>query len=99
MAYNNQNQNNGGQAYDKSKDVVFLKVSANPTGKRYLNIEVYSYNSGTTKIRIRPAGANTNPNAEPNKKWISQPGISGITKEEAKSLIDSLTKAVNCPEL
>jgi len=100
MAYNNQNNSGKPESkYDKSKDTVFAKYSCNPSGKKYFNIEVYSYDGGATKIRIRQTAANTNPNADANKKWINLPGISGLKKEELPGLIDCLQKALNCPDL
>jgi hypothetical protein len=85
--------------YDKSKDVVFKKCSCNPTDKKYFNVEVYSYDGGPTKIRIRQTAANSNPNAEQNKKWINLPGISGLKKEEALGLAKCLMDAAQCPDL
>jgi hypothetical protein len=84
--------------YDKSLDNVFKKVSANPTQKKFFNVEVYSYNGGATKIRIRIAAANSNPEAEANKKWINM-GISGLKKEEALALSKLLAEAATAPEL
>jgi hypothetical protein len=97
MAYDNNQKKES--TYDKSKDTVFAKYSCNPTGKKYFNIEVYSYDGGPTKIRIRQTAANTNPNCDANKKWINLPGISGIKPEELGGLIDVLQKAKNCPDL
>lgn len=93
MAYNKDSK------YDKNLDNVFKKVSCNPTEKKYFNVEVYSYNGGTTKVRIRVTAANSNPQAEPNKKWINLPGISGLKKEEALGLAKCLMDAAQCPEL
>lgn len=85
--------------YDKNLDNVFKKVSANPTQKKFFNVEVYSYNGGATKIRIRIAAANSKPDAEANKKWINMPGISGLKKEEALALSKLLADAATAPEL
>lgn len=89
MAYEQKEQ--GG--YDRTKDVVIFKGSVK-SEKRYLNVEVYSYDGGATKIRIKPVAQNTNPQADQNKKWINQKAISAITLEEAQGLIRELTNAV-----
>ena len=80
------------EGYDRDKDKVIFK-DAVKTEKRYLNVEVYSYDGGAAKIRIRPVAKNSNPNADANKKWINQKAISGITKEEIGGLINALEKA------
>lgn len=91
MAYNNQPKEQSG--YDRSKDLVIFKDVVR-SEKRFLNVEVYSYDGGATKIRIKPVAQNTNPNADQNKKWINQKALSAITKQEAEALIVALTKAV-----
>lgn len=91
MGYDNQKQGDSG--YDKTKDRLIFKSSSNATGKKYLNVEVYSYDGGPEKIRIRQTAANSNPNADANKKWINLPGISGLKKEEALALSKSLAEA------
>lgn len=79
--------------YDRTKDkVAFKDVVASE--KRFLNVEVYSYDGGSTKIRIKPVAKNTNPDADKNKQWINQKALSGLTKEEAQGLIRALTNAV-----
>lgn len=94
MAYTNNNQQQGEKSgYDRTKDVVIFKACSK-TEKRYLNVEVYSYDGGATKIRIRPTVKNTNPEADKNKQWINMKGISQLTVEEANGLIKSLTDAV-----
>lgn len=82
------------EGYDKSKDVVLFKEGFNHTTKRWLNVEAYQYNNGTPKIRVRVSNLNSNPNCEPNKKWINVPGLKGLTKEEAISLKKSIEKAL-----
>ena len=94
MAYQNGNNQQQDSGYDRTKDIVLFKDSAK-SEKRYLNVEVYSYDGGPTSIRIRPCAKNTNPNADPNKKWINQKGISQISKEEAQGLIKVLQVAIN----
>jgi hypothetical protein len=87
------NNNQKGNTYDKSKDQIFCKDSSNVTGNRYLNVEVYSYDQGATKVRIRVTRKNNSPNAE--FKWIPDKGISGMTKEEAVFLGNALLKMVD----
>jgi len=81
------------EGYDRDKDKVLFKTFSK-TEKRYLNVEVYSYDEGETKVRIRPTSKNTNPNAEEKKQWINQKAISGLTKDEVKGLISSLEKTL-----
>jgi len=79
--------------YDRNKDVVIHKAVCK-TDKRYLNVEVYSYDGGAKKARIKPVAKNTNPNADSNKQWINQKAISGLTQEEVIGLIKSLNEVV-----
>lgn len=79
--------------YERSKDKVLFK-EAIKSEKRFLNLELYSYDNGPEKIRIKPVSQNTNPNADPNKKWINQKAISGITVQEANGLIKALQAAI-----
>lgn len=79
--------------YDKSKDKQIGKFFSK-TDKRYINVIAYSYDGGPKKIRISTASKNTNPNADKDKQWIQGKAISGITKEEAVGLINSLEQAV-----
>lgn len=81
------------EGYNKSLDKVLFKEAIR-SDKRYLNIEAYSYDGGQTKIRIKVTAKNTNAEADANKKWINQKGISAITKEEAEGLIIALEKAI-----
>ena len=93
MGYNN-NQNNGQkEGYRRELDLEIWKGSVK-SEKRYINVQVASYNNGPTAIRLRPCAKNTNPNAEPNKKYINLPGINGISKQEAIDLIKVLTEAI-----
>lgn len=94
MAYDNKQQQGEKKGYDRTLDKIIAKFGSK-SEKRFLNVLVYSYNGGATKIRISPVAENTNPNAEANKKWINQAGISGITVDEAKNLIANLQKAIN----
>ncbi|OQY10309.1 MAG: hypothetical protein B6I28_01300 [Fusobacteriia bacterium 4572_132] len=80
-------------AYDRNKDKVIHKALVK-TEKRYLNVEVYSYDGGSIKVRIKPVSKNTNPNADSNKKWINGKAISGLTQEEVLGLIKSLNEVV-----
>lgn len=82
-----------GEGYDKNKDKVIFKDLVK-SENRYLNTEVYSYDGGANKVRILPVGKNTNPNADSNKKWIKQKGISGLSKEEVQDLISALEKCL-----
>jgi predicted NAD/FAD-dependent oxidoreductase len=82
------------EGYDKNKDKILGKFFSK-TDKRYLNVIAYSYDGGENKIRIVPASKNTNPNADSNKQWIQQKGISGITKQEAKDLVIALERAID----
>lgn len=83
--------------YDRNKEVSEKIEGINvgkERGERFLNVEVYTYDNGETKIRIQPVNKNTNPNADSNKTWIRQQSISSITKEEAKQLVKALEKAI-----
>lgn len=94
MAYNNQGNNGGGEGYDKSKDIVIYK-GAVKSEKRYLNVEVYSYNGGPTSVRIRINAKNTNPEqTDPKKQWVPQKGISQLNKVEIEGLLKELTNAL-----
>lgn len=81
------------KGYDRNLDKVYFK-EATKSDARFLNIEVYSYDGGTKKVRIKPVAKNTNPNADPNKKWINQKAVSGLTKEEVKGMVIALEKAL-----
>ena len=91
MGYDNNNKDSG---YKKELDLEIYKGSVK-SDKRFLNVGVFSYNNGPVCIRIRPTAKNTNPDADANKKWINQPGINQITKEEAQGLIEELKKAID----
>lgn len=80
-------------AYDRDKDVVVHKAYSK-TESRYLNVEIYSYDGGERKARIKPVAKNTNPNADSKKQWINQKAISGLTIEEVMGLIDSLNEVI-----
>ena len=83
--------------YDKSKDVELFKEGINVNkekGERYINIKAYQYDGGEKKIRIEVRNKNTNPNADEDKKWIGQKGISSITKPEAQAIVKALEKAI-----
>lgn len=77
------------------KKMKELGKEVTKTDSRYLNIRAYSYDGGEPKISIIPRVKNTNPNADKNKQWITQKGISGITKQEALDLAKALEKAVH----
>ncbi len=82
--------------YDRDKDKQLFKESINVNkekGNRFLNVIAYSYDGGEPKVRIQVANKNTNPNADDDKKWINQKGISALTKPEVEGLIDALQKA------
>lgn len=83
--------------YDRNKDVQLFKEGINVNkerGERYINVVAYQYDGGEKKIRLQVSNKNTNPNADSNKQWINQKGISSITKEEAKGLVKLLEKAI-----
>lgn len=85
------------EGYDRSKDKELFKEGINVNkekGERYINVIAYSYDGGEPKIRLQVANKNTNPNADNDKKWINQKGISAVTKAEAQALIKALEKAV-----
>ena len=85
------------EGYDRKLDKVLFKEAINvqkERGERFLNVEVYSYNGGEAKIRLRPVNKNTNPNADEKQKWVQQKGISSITVSEAKALIKAIEKAI-----
>ncbi len=82
--------------YDRDKDKELFKEGINvkkEKGERFLNVIAYSYDGGDPKVRIQVANRNTNPNADDDKKWINQKGISQLTKPEVEGLIDALQKA------
>lgn len=80
--------------YNKALDKVLGKFFSK-TEKRYINVVAYSYNGGTSKIRLNPSNKNTNPaQTDPKKQWVNVPGISGITKEEAQALVIALNAAI-----
>lgn len=81
------------EGYDRNKDNVIHKAFSK-TEKRYLNVELYSYDGGARKVRIRPTSKNTNANADPKKQWINVKGISGLTQDEVLGLINSLEQMV-----
>jgi len=83
--------------YDRDKDKVLFKEAINvkkEKGERFLNVEVYSYDGGQSKVRIKPVAKNTNPNADSNKQWLQMKAISAIDKAEAQALIKALEKAI-----
>ena len=83
--------------YDRNKDVELFKKGINVNkerGERYINVIAYQYDGGEKKVRLQVANKNTNSNADSNKQWINQKGISSITKEEVVKLIKALEKAV-----
>ena len=80
-------------SYDRNKDKVIHKVFSK-TEKRYLNVELYSYDGGESKVRIRPVSKNSNPDADSKKQWIMQKAISGLTQDEVVGLIQSLEEIV-----
>ena len=94
MAYNNNQQQGDKKGYDRNLDKQIAKFSSK-SEKRFLNVIVYEYNGGATKIRISPVESNSNPNAEANKKFINKPGISGLTAQEARDLAANLIKAAD----
>jgi len=81
------------EGYDRNKDKVIHKAFSK-TDKRYLNVEIYSYDGGANKVRIKPVAKNTNPKADSNKQWINQKAISGLSQEEVVGLIKSLNEVV-----
>lgn len=85
-------------SYDKSKDKEIAKTFAK-VGDKYWNVGVYSYDGGAPKIRIQPRSKNTNPNATPDKQWITQKGLTGLTKEDALQLAVLLEKIVAMAKL
>ena len=93
MGYNNNQKGGNDSGYKRELDLEIWKGSVK-SEKRYINVQVASYNNGPTAIRLRPCAKNTNPNAEPNKKYINLPGINGISKQEAIDLIKVLTEAI-----
>ena len=83
--------------YDRNKDVELFKEGINVNkerGERFINVIAYQYDGGEKKVRLQVANKNTNPNADSNKQWINQKGISSITKDEVVKLIKALEKAV-----
>jgi len=82
------------EGYDRNKDKTLFKEAVHAEEKRYLNVEVYSYDGGAIKARIKPVSKNTNPNADSNKQWINQKAITGMTKAEVKDVIIALEKAI-----
>lgn len=83
--------------YNRNLDVELFKEGINvgkSKGERYINVIAYSYDSGEPKIRLQVANKNTNPNADSDKQWINQKGISSITKSEAERLVKALEKAL-----
>ena len=85
------------EGYDPSKNKELFKEGVNvhkERGERYLNVVAYQYDGGVPKIRIQPLNKNTNPNCDPQKQWVNQHSITGISKEEAQGLIKALEKAI-----
>jgi hypothetical protein len=83
--------------YKRSLDKELFKEGINvgkERGERFINVIAYQYDGGEPKIRLQVANKNTNPNADSDKKWINQKGISSITKDEALKLIKALEKAI-----
>lgn len=81
------------EGYDRNKDNVIHKGLVKAE-KRLINVEVYSYDGGAKKLRLAPVGKNTNPNADPNKKWIKQKAISALSFEEATQLVTEIKNAL-----
>jgi len=82
------------EGYDKNKDKELFKKSANPTGGKWLNVGVYSYDGGEPKVRIMPAGLNKSAPEGAKNKWINQKALTGITKSEAQELVKLLEQAI-----
>jgi len=82
------------EGYEKSKDKEIFKKGANATGNRWLNVGVFSYDGGESKIRIMPAGLNKKAPEGADNKWINQKAITGITKSEAQELVKLLEQAI-----
>jgi len=85
------------EGYNRDLDVQLFKEGVNvqkKRGNRWINVIAYQYDGGEKKIRIEVSNKNTNPDANDKKKWIRQKGISSITKDEAKGLIELLEKAL-----
>lgn len=83
--------------YNRDLDKELYKEGINVNkqkGERYLNVVAYQYDGGEPKIRIQVSNKNTNPDCDPKKVWVSQKGISSITKEEAQKLVKALDKAI-----
>lgn len=83
--------------YNRNLDKELFKEGINVNkerGERFINVVAYQYDGGEKKIRFQVANKNTNPNADSDKKWINQKGISSITKEEAQKLVKALEKAI-----
>lgn len=91
---NKENDMSEEKGYDRNLDKVLHKELVKSENK-FLNVEVFSYNGGTIKMRIKPVEKNTNPQADPNKKWINKSAISGLTKQEALDLAIALKKAAD----
>ena len=80
-------------SYEKSKDKEIFKQGKNPTGNRWFNVGVYSYDGGPNKARIMPAGLNKKAEEGASNRWINQKAITGLTVEEIDSLVILLQKA------
>lgn len=83
--------------YNRNLDVELFKEGINVgkvKGERFINVVAYQYDGGEKKVRLQVTNKNTNPNAEANKQWINQKGISSITKDEVVKLIKALEKAL-----
>lgn len=80
--------------FDKSK-MKDLGKESHGNDKKFYNVHAYTYDNGAPKISIRIKAKNSNPNADPKKTWISQKGISGMTKEEALGLAKALEKVAH----
>ena len=83
--------------YDRTKDKELFKEGINVNkekGERFINVIAYCYDGGEPRVRLQVANKNTNPNADPDKQWINQKGISQLNKAEVERLIKALEKAV-----
>jgi len=82
------------EGYNKLKDKELAKVFGK-VGEKYWNVTINSYDGKPPKIRIMPRSKNTNPNADKNKQYITQKGLTGLTKDDAKELAKLLEQIVD----
>lgn len=80
--------------YKRELDKELFKKGANPTGNKWLNVGVYSYDGGDPKVRIQPSGLNKNAKDGDKNRWINQKALTGIVKSEVQELIKLLEQAV-----